>query len=170
MNVRVQVWNGEAWTDAGAWRVAGSRRQVVYLASDDGALLTFQRMTGAQRGDGSQRIHPDDLAALKGLPTRSAKPRTREASAYPVGGIVKRKRGRPREDMTGRVVVLLTVLGPAADRNDRPHWRCRCACGNPATIIVSSDNLRAAERGKGGVGSCGCLRDEAARETARRAA
>ena len=170
MNVRVQVWNGEAWTDAGAWRVAGSRRQVVYLASDDGALLTFQRMTGARRGGDAMRIHPDDLAALSSLPMRSVKPRTRDAGAYPEGGIVKRKPGRPREDMTGRVVVLLTVLGPAADRNDRPHWRCRCACGNPATIIVSSDNLRAAERGKGGVGSCGCLRDEAARMTARRAA
>ena len=170
MNVRVQTWNGEAWTDAGAWRIAGSRRQVVYLASDAGALLTFQRMTGAQRGDGSRRIHPDDLAALSSLPMRSVAPRSRDGGAYPAGGIVKRKPGRPREDMTGRVVVLLTVLGPAADRNDRPHWRCRCACGNPATIIVSSDNLRAAERGKGGVGSCGCLRDEAARMTARRAA
>ena len=170
MIVRVQAWDGEAWIDTAAWRVAGSRRQVVYLASDDGALLTFQRMTGARRGGNALRIHPDDLAALSTLPMRSAAPRSRNAGAYPVGGIVKRKPGRPREDMTGRVVVLLTVLGPAADRNDRPHWRCRCACGNPATIIVSSDNLRAAERGKGGVGSCGCLRDEAARMTARRAA
>ena len=167
MNVRVQVWNGEAWTDAGAWRVAGSRRQVVYLASDDGALLTFQRMTGARRGGQAQRIHPDDIAALLSLPTRSVRPKSRKASAYPEGGIHTGKRGPRREDFTGRVVVRLTVLGPAADRNDRPHWRCRCACGNPATIIVSSDNLRAAERGKGGVGSCGCLRDEAAARTSR---
>ena len=170
MNVRVQAWDGEAWLDAGAWRVAGSRRQVVYLASDDGALLTFQRLTGARRGGDAMRIHPDDLAALSSLPTRSAAPRTRKAGAYPVGGIVKRKPGRPREDFTGREVMRLTVLGPAADRNGRPHWRCRCACGNPAAVIVSSDNLRAAEHGKGGVGSCGCLRDEAARVTARRAA
>jgi hypothetical protein len=170
MNVRVQTWTGEAWSDAGAWRVAGSRRQVVYLASDAGELLTFQRMTGYQRGSKPRRIHPDDMAALSALPMRSAALRSRDAGAYPEGGIVKRERGRPRADLTGRVVVRLTVLGPAPDCRARPHWRCQCACGNPAVILVSSDNLRAAERGKGGVGSCGCLRDEAARETARRAA
>lgn len=166
MNVRVQTWDGEAWADLSTWRVMGSRRQVVYLAADDGRLLTFQRINGRSRHGGDMRIHPDDMAAIGTLPTRAVKPRTRDASAYPEGGRVTRGRGRPREDFTGRVVVLLTVLGPVPDRNGRPHWRCRCVCKR--VVIVSSDNLRAALRvdddGQpipGGVRSCGCLQDEA---------
>lgn len=160
VKVRVQTWDGATWTGSAAWRVAGSRRQIVYLASDAGELLTFQRLTGRLRTSDALRIHPDDLAALASLPMRGAKPRSRDACAYPAGGIAKRGRGRPREDLTGRVVARLTVIGPAPDYHERPHWRCRCACGNTATVIVSSDNLRAAERGKGGVGSCGCLRSD----------
>lgn len=70
----------------------------------------------------------------------------------------RRGRGRPRQDLTGRVFGRLTVTGPAPDYRARPHWQCRCACGR--TAIASSDNLRA-----GTVRSCGCLRDEAAVRT-----
>lgn len=167
MNVRVQTWDGGTWADHAAWHVKGSRRQVVYLADDGGRLLTFQRINGRSRHGGDMRIHPDDMAAIGALPTRGVAPRSRDAGAYPEGGRVTRTRGRPREDFTGRVVVLLTVLGPAPDRNDRPHWRCRCVCKR--VVIVSSDNLRAALRVDddgnpipGGVRSCGCLRGDAA--------
>jgi hypothetical protein len=62
-------------------------------------------------------------------------------------------------DLTGQRFVRLIVVERARSRRG-PYWRCACDCGNET--IVRSDHLRV-----GDVRSCGCLRVETSRVSAR---
>lgn len=67
----------------------------------------------------------------------------------------------PRQaiDITGQRFGRLVAIGPVGRyRNTQIVWLCQCDCGNTCTPIVN--NLR-----KGKSKSCGCLRDDTARET-----
>lgn len=54
----------------------------------------------------------------------------------------------PREDLTGRVLGRLTVIGPLEDKPG--YWKCKCECGNETA--VKYDYLVC-----GHTKSCGCL-------------
>jgi hypothetical protein len=57
-------------------------------------------------------------------------------------------------DLTGQKFERLTVIERVEqDKYVKPHWKCRCECGNECT--VRSDNLWA-----GHSKSCGCLQRE----------
>jgi len=56
-------------------------------------------------------------------------------------------------DLTGNRYGRLTVIEYVYTKNRKPHWRCRCDCGNET--IVSGSNLR-----YGVTKSCGCLEEE----------
>lgn len=57
-------------------------------------------------------------------------------------------------DLTDKQFGRLSVIGRAIDKKyNRPHWICRCECGN--IIIASGSNLTSEN-----VKSCGCLRKE----------
>lgn len=57
--------------------------------------------------------------------------------------------GSVAEDLTGRQFGNLTVLSRTENRNGRPAWLCRCACGQLHT--ATARDLKS-----GHVGSCGC--------------
>ena len=57
------------------------------------------------------------------------------------------------KDLTGKPFGRLTVEGKADKINGRIAWKCRCACGNIATIITQSLTTHASK-------SCGCLHKE----------
>lgn len=63
------------------------------------------------------------------------------------------------KDITGERYGRLVVVALAGRRGDKGgmFWRCRCDCGNEK--IISGSDLR-----KGAIRSCGCLRDEKAKE------
>lgn len=59
-------------------------------------------------------------------------------------------------DLTGKRFGRLIVIKRATDKDyNRPHWVCKCSCGNPKEVIVAGHNLK-----DGHVSSCGCLRSE----------
>lgn len=41
-------------------------------------------------------------------------------------------------DLTGNTYGSWTVLGRAADRNNRVHWLCRCTCGAEIPVATAS--------------------------------
>jgi len=55
-----------------------------------------------------------------------------------------------REDLTGKKFGKLTVIEYAEYRNHKPHWKCKCECGNYK--IASTHYLK-----YGHTQSCGCL-------------
>lgn len=60
----------------------------------------------------------------------------------------------PLKDLTGKKFGRLTVLGRATDKDYvKPHWICRCDCGN--TKIIYGYSLTS-----GTTQSCGCLSKE----------
>jgi hypothetical protein len=62
-------------------------------------------------------------------------------------------------DLTGQRFGRLLVLAPAHIGTDgKVRWRCRCDCGNE-TIVGSAYHLTS-----GNTSSCGCLRQDTARE------
>lgn len=69
----------------------------------------------------------------------------------------------------GDVFTRLTVIAKAEDRVSpsgvvRKYWLCKCSCDRNKTVEVRSDGLKAEK-----VRSCGCLRDEAAKEQIKKA-
>jgi len=57
------------------------------------------------------------------------------------------------KDLTGQSFGKLIVLSPAGtDKHKKAQWRCRCSCGNEAT--VRSNDLQK----KGATPTCGCSR------------
>lgn len=65
--------------------------------------------------------------------------------------------GRPlQHDLTGQTMGRLTVIRRDTSRGPKVYWYCRCSCGNH-TSIQTYDLLFK-------VRSCGCYRDERARE------
>ena len=64
-------------------------------------------------------------------------------------------------DLTGRKIGKLTVIGISEIRNkhNRIMWDCICDCGNKKSI--PADMLNKTLRGKTGSKSCGCLRNNA---------
>lgn len=59
-------------------------------------------------------------------------------------------------DLTGQKYGRLTVINRAENKTSKEvKWNCKCDCGNPKLITVSSTNLR-----KGNTKSCGCLSRE----------
>ena len=67
------------------------------------------------------------------------------------------KRKSRRKDLTGRKFGRLTVLKRAENRGKHTYWVCQCQCGN--ICETRTRNLI-----QGTVESCGCLRNEKARE------
>lgn len=67
---------------------------------------------------------------------------------------------RKATDETGNVYGRLTVVRRGENQGLHASWRCECECGNE-TLVRGSD-LR-----KGSSRSCGCLRQEVAREQGR---
>lgn len=53
------------------------------------------------------------------------------------------------DNLMGRKFNRLTVIGRAPNKDFKPHWICKCECGNES--IVSSRNLKGLK-----VKSCGC--------------
>lgn len=64
------------------------------------------------------------------------------------------------KDMTGQSFGRLTVIDRAGSKDGKATWRCKCDCGNIAT--VSGDVLR-----RGLSNSCGCLKKEIASRRAK---
>ena len=62
-------------------------------------------------------------------------------------------------DLTGKKFGRLTVIRRANCNNKHACWECRCSCGNPNTVVVSSDFLKS-----GHTKSCGCIHRECARQ------
>lgn len=61
-------------------------------------------------------------------------------------------------DLTGQVFGRLTCMEDVGrDKRRNSLWLCRCACGN--TVVVSAAKLM-----RGNTRSCGCLRNDLARE------
>ena len=60
-------------------------------------------------------------------------------------------------NLSGHTYGRLTVLGYAGKKGRKPHWHCKCNCGN--TSIVRGDHLRG-----GGTQSCGCYSRERSSE------
>jgi hypothetical protein len=56
-------------------------------------------------------------------------------------------------DLTGSTFSRLTVMRRTIERSVQARWICKCICGGEKVVITA--HLR-----KGGVRSCGCLRDE----------
>lgn len=56
-------------------------------------------------------------------------------------------------ELTGQRFGRLTILGRAPSRGTRPHWRCRCDCGNEREI---QQHFLSVGRTK----SCGCKKTE----------
>ncbi len=78
-----------------------------------------------------------------------------------MGGTESEKAMTKQIDMTGRRIGRLTVLAAAGRmKNGNRRWLCRCDCGNEVT--VDGYALRV-----GTVKSCGCLRRDASKQTAR---
>lgn len=63
---------------------------------------------------------------------------------------VKGVRGAVAEDLSGLVFHRLTVVERDAERKSRPHWVCRCECGEVRSVA-------ACELKAGKTKSCGCL-------------
>lgn len=63
-----------------------------------------------------------------------------------------------KRNLIGQVFSRLTVIGEAPNRGPRPHWLCRCECGNLKEIGASAIT-------KGATRSCGCLFLEYAKTT-----
>ena len=65
------------------------------------------------------------------------------------------------KDLTGEEFGRLTVLGRSDNIGIRVMWDCRCHCGED--VCVSGGNLRS-----GNSQSCGCLRNERIRDSAKK--
>jgi hypothetical protein len=63
------------------------------------------------------------------------------------------KRGRRRDDLTGRSFGRLTVERPAKSDKRGWWWECICECG--FTKVVRGDNLKS-----GNTKSCGCRQQD----------
>ena len=70
----------------------------------------------------------------------------------------------PRKDLTGKQFGKLTVIQVSKERkNNQLTWECKCSCGNPNIIYVTTSNLN-----NGRTRSCGCLRKETIRKMAQK--
>lgn len=70
-----------------------------------------------------------------------------------------------KEDLTGRVFGMLTVMRQAEDRvlsrGERvPMWVCQCCCADRNIVVVMGNNLKR----KNGTRSCGCIHSEVTRK------
>lgn len=57
------------------------------------------------------------------------------------------------KDLTGQKFGRLFVIGRANNKSGKPHWLCKCDCGNE--VVVEGYNLKT-----GHTRSCGCLQKE----------
>lgn len=74
-----------------------------------------------------------------------------------VGVFTKKFKMKEKIDLTGQKFNRLTVIG----RSDKKgKWCCRCDCGCPKDVTVSTSDLK-----NGRTKSCGCFKKERARET-----
>ncbi len=76
--------------------------------------------------------------------------RTSCGCAYKKRKHIFKSRG-PKEDLTGRIINNIEIIGIADVRKDRNYcWTCKCFCGE--TFIAAGNALK-----KGLIRSCGCL-------------
>ena len=95
-----------------------------------------------------------------GVVTWKRKSKLQEGRAKSCGCL----RGKPKQDITGRVFGRLTVTGElrkaGSGRNGRNLWHCACECGGEAW--VEAKNLTS-----GNTKSCGCYRVDSGHERRR---
>ncbi|MGE6347905.1 hypothetical protein ACQKIY_25475 [Bacillus mycoides] len=56
----------------------------------------------------------------------------------------------PLKDLTGKQFGILIVINRADNKRGRPHWNCKCECGNESVV-------EGAKLNSGHTKSCGCL-------------